>query len=133
MAEPKTQKTKVSVTQFIAAVEDETRRKDAKAVDEMMREITGEKPAMWGPSIVGYGEWETPSGMWPRIGFSPRKANLVLYVLGDFKECTPLLKKLGKHKTGKSCLYINKLSDVDASVLRDLAQASWNHMNKKYP
>jgi Domain of unknown function (DU1801) len=133
MAEPKTQRTKASVATFIGAVEDDARRKDAKAVDKMMREITGEKPAMWGPSIVGYGEWETPSGMWPRIGFSPRKANLVLYVLGDFKECTPLLKKLGKHKTGKSCLYINKLSDVDASVLRDLAQASWNHMNKKYP
>jgi len=133
MAEPKTQRTKASVATFIGAVEDDTRRKDAKAVDKMMREITGEKPAMWGATIVGYGEWETPSGMWPRIGFSPRKANLVLYVLGDFKECAPLLKKLGKHKTGKSCLYINKLSDVDASVLRDLAQASWNHMNKKYP
>ena len=133
MAEPKTQRTKASVATFIGAVEDDARRKDAKAVDKMMRDITGEKPAMWGSTIIGYGEWETPSGMWPRIGFSPRKANLVLYVLGDFKECTPLLKKLGKHKTGKSCLYINKLSDVDASVLRDLAQASWNHMNKKYP
>lgn len=133
MAEPKTQKTKASVSAFIAAVEDETRRKDAKAVDKMMREITGEKPAMWGPTIIGYGEWETPSGMWPRLGFSPRKANLVLYVIGDFKECTPLLKKLGKHKTGKSCLYINKLADVDEGVLRELAQASWNHMNKKYP
>jgi hypothetical protein len=96
----------------------------------MMREITGEKPAMWGPSIIGYGEWETPTGMWPRIGFSPRKANLVLYVIGDFKECKPLLKKLGKHKTGASCLYINKLADVDSDVLRDLAQASWHHMNR---
>lgn len=133
MPEPKTQKTKASVSAFIAAVEDATRRKDAKAVDKMMREITGEKPAMWGPSIIGYGEWKTPSGLWPRMGFSPRKANLVLYVIGDFKECGALLKKLGKHKTGKSCLYINKLADVDTAVLRDLAQASWNHMNKKYP
>jgi hypothetical protein len=133
MAEPKTQRTKASVAAFIAAVEDETRRKDAKAVDKLMRDITGEKPAMWGPTIIGYGEWKTPSGLWPRIGFSPRKANLVLYVIGDFKECTPLLKKLGKHKIGKSCLYINKLTDVDDGVLRDLAQASWDHMNKKYP
>jgi len=133
MAEPKTQRTKASVAAFMSAVEDETRRKDAKAVDKMMRDITGEKPAMWGPSIIGYGEWETPSGLWPRMGFSPRKANLVLYVIGDFKECTPLLKKLGKHKTGKSCLYINKLADVDEGVLRDLSKASWAHMNKKYP
>lgn len=133
MPEPKTQRTKASVSAFIGAVEDDTRRKDAKAVDKMMREITGEKPAMWGPSIIGYGEWQTPSGKWPRMGFSPRKGNLVLYVIGDFKECGPLLKKLGKHKTGKSCLYINKLADVDEGVLRQLTQASWNHMNKKYP
>lgn len=133
MAEPKTQRTKASVASFIAAVEDDARRKDAKAVDKMMRDITGEKPAMWGPTIIGYGEWETPSGMWPRIGFSPRKTNLVLYVIGDFKDCKPLLKKLGKHKTGVSCLYINKLTDVDGDVLRDLTQASWDHMNAKYP
>jgi hypothetical protein len=132
MAEPKTTKTKASVSAFIAAVEDDTRRKDAKTVDKMMREITGEKPAMWGPSIIGYGEWETPTGMWPRVGFSPRKANLVLYVIADFKECGSLLKKLGKHKTGKSCLYINKLADVDQAVLRDLTKASWKHMNAKY-
>jgi hypothetical protein len=133
MAEPKTARTKASVAAFIGAVEDDTRRKDAKAIDRMMREITGEKPAMWGPSIIGYGEWKTPTGMWPRIGFSPRKANLVLYVIADFKECGSLLKKLGKHTTGKSCLYINKLEDVDESALRALTQASWDHMNKKYP
>jgi len=132
VSEPKTQKTKASVSAFIAAVEDETRRKDAKLVDKLMREITGEKPAMWGPTIIGYGEYETRSGPWPRIGFSPRKANTVLYVLADFKECGPLLKKLGKHKTGKACLYINKLADIDAAVLRDLIQASWRHMQAKY-
>jgi hypothetical protein len=132
-AEPKTQKTKASVSAFIAAVEDDTRRKDAKAVDKMLREITGEKPAMWGPSIIGYGEYDIPTGKWPRIGFSPRKANLVLYVLADFPECGALLKKLGKHKTGVACLYINKLADVDESVLRKLAERSWAHMNKKYP
>jgi hypothetical protein len=132
MAEPKTQKTKASVTQFIAAVEDETRRKDAKAVDKMLREITGEKPAMWGPSIVGYGEYQSPTGPWPRLGFSPRKANLVLYIMDGYEK-EPLMKQLGKHKTGRSCLYINKLADVDEGVLRKIAANGWKSMAKKYP
>lgn len=132
MAEPKTQKTKVSVAQFIAAVEDETRRKDAKAVDKMMREITGEKPAMWGPSIIGYGEYDGATGKWPRLGFSPRKANLVLYLMDGY-DTEPLMKKLGKHKTGRSCLYINKLTDVDETVLRQIADKGWKIMAKKYP
>lgn len=89
-AEPKTQRTKASVAQFIAAVPDDTRREDAKAVDKMLREITGEKPAMWGPTIIGYGEYHGAAGKWPRLGFSPRKANLVLYaasgVARAFKE-----------------------------------------------
>jgi hypothetical protein len=133
MPEPKTQRTKASVTAFIAAVEDETRRKDAKAVDELIRDISGEKPAMWGPTIVGYGEYHTPTGPWPRAGFSPRKANLVVYLAPAFKERDALLKKLGKHKTGVSCLYINKLADVDESVLRALVKSSWAHMAKTYP
>ncbi|MBN8605913.1 MAG: DUF1801 domain-containing protein [Caulobacterales bacterium] len=136
MAEPKTQKTKASVVQFIAAVEDNTRRKDAKAIDKMFREISGEKPAMWGTAIIGYGQWSNTNTLgtapWPKIAFSPRKANLVLYVLSESKECAALLKKLGKHKTGKSCLYINKLADVDAGVLRDLVAQSWKEMTKKY-
>ena len=131
-AAPKTQKTKASVAEFIAAVEDETRRKDAKAVDKMLRDITGEKPAMWGPTIIGYGAYEGPTGLWPRIGFSPRKANLVLYMMDGY-EGEPLMKKLGKHKTGRSCLYINKLADVDGGVLRELAAKSWKSMAKKYP
>jgi hypothetical protein len=132
MAEPKTQKTRASVSQFIAAVANETRRKDALAVEKMIREITGQRPAMWGPSIVGYGEFRTPSGLWPRAGFSPRKANLVLYLAPDAKE-PKLLAKLGRHKTGVSCLYINKLADVDETVLRDLISRSWAYMNEKYP
>jgi hypothetical protein len=132
MAEPKTQKTKASVSQFIADVENERRRKDAEVLDRMIREITGEKPAMWGPSIVGYGEFQTPRGRWPRAGFSPRKANLVVYLAPDAKE-PKLLAKLGKHKTGVSCLYINKLDDVDEAVLRDLISRSWTHIGKKYP
>lgn len=132
MAEPKTQKTRASVASFIAAVEDDTRRKDAKAVDKMMREITGEKPAMWGPSIIGYGEYSIPTGKWPRIGFSPRKANLVLYVMDGYED-EPLMIKLGKHKTGRSCLYINKLADVDAGILRNIIIKGWKRMAKKYP
>lgn len=132
MAEPKTQKTKASVAQFIAAVEDETRRKDAKTVDKLMREITGEKPAMWGPSIVGYGEYQSPTGPWPRLGFSPRKANLVLYIMDGYEK-EPLMKQLGKHKTGRSCLYINKLADVDEDVLRKIVAKGWKSMSKKYP
>ena len=132
MAEPKTQKTKASVTQFIAAVDDDTRRKDAKAVDKLMREISGEKPAMWGPSIIGYGEYQSPTGPWPRLGFSPRKANLVLYIMDGYDD-EPLMKQLGKHKTGRSCLYINKLADVDEDVLRKIVAKGWKAMAKKYP
>ena len=132
MAEPKTQKTKASVAQFIAAVEDDTRRKDAKAVDKLMRETSGEKPAMCGPSIVGYGEYQTTSGPWPRLGFSPRKANLVLYVMDGYDK-EPLMKALGKHKTGRSCLYINKLADVDEGVLRKIVANGWKIMAKKHP
>jgi hypothetical protein len=131
-AAPKTTKTKASVTQFIAAVEDDTRRKDAKAIDILMREITGEKPAMWGPTIIGYGEYQTASGGWPRMGFSPRKANLVLYLMDGY-DGEPLMKKLGKHTTGRSCLYINKLADVDERVLRALVIKSWKLMAAKHP
>ena len=132
MAKPKTQKTKASVAAFIAAVKDATRRQDAKAIDKMYREITGEKPAMWGPSIIGYGSYDLPSGPWPRACFSPRKANLVLYVLADYKGRDALLKKLGKHKTGQSCLYINQLADVDESVLRALVKRCWAHVKAKH-
>ncbi|MGD9967403.1 MAG: DUF1801 domain-containing protein [Hyphomonadaceae bacterium] len=131
MAEAKTQRTKASVAAFIAAVENDQRRADAKIVDAMLREITGEKPAMWGPSIVGYGEYESPTGKWPRAGFSPRKANLVVYLAPESKDGV-LLEKLGKHKTSVSCLYINKLADVNLQVLRKLIVRSWKHMEAKY-
>lgn len=132
MAEPKTQRTKASVAGFIAAVESDARRKDARVVDKMMREITGEKPAMWGPTIIGYGEYDIPTGAWPRAGFSPRKANLVVYLVPACKDAA-LLRKLGKHKTGVSCLYINKLADVDEKILRELIELSWAYMERKYP
>lgn len=132
MAEPKTKKTKASVAAFIAAVENETRRKDAKTIDKMYREITGLRPAMWGPSIIGYGEYQSSTGTWPRAGFSPRKANLVLYVLGVYSDEATLLEKLGKHKTGQSCLYINKLADVDIEVLRELMTRCWETTQATY-
>lgn len=129
MAEPKTKPTKASVAAFLSAVENDQRRNDAKAVDKIMRDVTGKKPVMWGTAIVGYGSYETKSGDWPRLGFSPRKANLVLYIMPG---AASLLKKLGKHKVGRSCLYINKLEEVDAGVLRDLVAASWADMADKY-
>jgi hypothetical protein len=137
MAEMKTKPTKMSVANFLASVEDETRRKDAKALDRVFREITGAKPTMWGPSIVGYGTYRYKyasgrEGDWPRAGFSPRKSSLVLYIMPGFARYDALLKKLGKHKTGKSCLYINRLSDVDEGVLRELIERSWRRMAEKY-
>lgn len=131
-AAPKTQKTTSSVAAFLDAVPDETRRKDAKAVAKLMAKVTGEKAAMWGGAIVGYGAYASNTGAWPIVAFSPRKANLVLYVLADFKERDALLAKLGKHKTGKSCLYINKLADVDEAVLEQLIAQSVAHMKKKH-
>jgi hypothetical protein len=132
----KTQKNKASVAAFIAAVADDRKRADAKAIDKMLREITGEKPAMWGPSIIGYGSYTYTNSLgeaaWPKIGFSPRKGATVLYILPGLLASDPLLKKLGKYKNGKSCLYIDKLADVDEKVLRELARRSFKHMQKKY-
>jgi Domain of unknown function (DU1801) len=132
MPEAKTKPTKASVKDFLASVENETRRKDARVIAKLMAEVTGEKPYMLGSSIVGYGAYQSPTGTWPIVGFSPRKANLVLYVLAGAKEQSALLKKLGKHKTGKSCLYINKLADVNEAVLRDLVMRSVQRMKEKY-
>ena len=122
-SEPKTRPTDVPVEDFIAAVDNPTRRADALVVRDMLAEVTGEQPVMWGPSIIGYGSYRGPTGDWPIVGFSPRKANLVLYVLG-FEGQDELLSKLGKHKTGNSCLYINRLSDVDTGVLREIGERS---------
>ena len=129
MAELKTQRTRASVAQFLNAIEDEGRRKDAKAVDRLMRELTGEKPAMWGTSIVGYGSYHDryasgQEGDWPLTGFSPRKQALTLYIMDGFRERESLMKRLGKFKTGKSCLYLKRLEDVDRSVLAELVSKS---------
>ncbi|MCF8505003.1 MAG: DUF1801 domain-containing protein [Caulobacter sp.] len=132
-AEPKTRPTDASVADFLDAVEHPGRREDGKVIAALMAEVSGETPVMWGPSIVGYGSYKGPTGDWPRIGFSPRKANLVLYMMPGFEAQADLLGRLGKHKTGASCLYLNRLADVDMGVLRELASESVRIMREKYP
>lgn len=132
-SEPKTKATEVSVTDFVNAVPDETRRADAKALLKLFKDVTGEKPRMWGPSIVGYGTYRSPTGVWLRLGFSPRKTELVLYVLADGAGQDAPLKALSKHRTGKSCLYVKKLADVDANALKQIVAGSWAEMARRYP
>ncbi len=134
----KTQPTRVSVTSFLNSVENETRRKDAKTVLALMKKVTAAKPVMWGPTLIGFGTYKYSyesgrEGEFMRVGFSPRKANLVLYIIPGFTRYDALMKKLGKFSTGKSCLYVNKLADVDLAVLERLVAESWAYMNEKYP
>ena len=138
MAEIKTRATEVSVDEFIEAVENPQRREDAKRVRAMFGRLTGEPATMWGPTIIGFGSYHYKydsghEGEMCRMGFSPRAKELVLYVLTQSVDQAPLLEKLGKHRTGKSCLYIKRLADVDMAVLDQLMRASLDHMNEKYP
>jgi hypothetical protein len=137
MAEPKTQKTNASVTDFIDGVEHPKRREDSLAILELMREVTGQEPAMWGPSIVGFGTYRYKyasgrEGEWPLTGFAPRKRNLTLYITPGFERYDALLAKLGRFKTGKSCLYVNKLEDVDLDTLRELVRQSVQHVQEAH-
>lgn len=127
--EPKTKKTKSSVSEFLASVADEQRRADCERVVALMQAATGEAPTMWGEAIVGFGLHRQAyangsTGDWPIVAFSPRKNDLTLYLKPEFEERDALLAKLGRHKLGKSCLYLKRLSDVDVSVLEDLIVAS---------
>ena len=129
MAEAKTKPTNESVNEFLNKISDEERRADCFAVAKLMEEITGEKPKMWGPSIVGFGSYHYKyesgrEGDWPITGFSPRKKDLTLYLMMGFEKHGELMEKLGKHSVGKSCLYINRLSDIDAPTLRKLIKQS---------
>ena len=138
MAELKTKQNRASVRGFLDAIEDDAKRTDAKTIHKLMRAVTGERAAMWGESIVGYGRchmvYETGRELdWFLCGFSPRKRNLVLYVMPGFSGYEPLLARLGKYKTGKSCLYLNKLADVDLDALRELVEASVASMRARYP
>ena len=138
MAENKTKPTEVSVSAFIEAITDETKRADAKAVVKLMQSASGEKPKMWGPSIIGFGSvhYKYGSGRegdMPVIAFSPRKAASVLYGAIGFDGAEKLLAKLGKHTTGKGCLYIKKLSDVDQKVLQTLVAKSLAAKHARHP
>lgn len=135
MSQLKTQKNDASVEDFLNSVTNEKKRVDSFAILELMREVTGEEPSMWGTSIIGFGAYKYRyasgrEGEWPVVGFSPRKQNLTLYIMSGFDEYDALLSDLGKHKTGKACLYINKLDDVDQDVLRELIQQSVRHMEE---
>jgi hypothetical protein len=130
MAEIKTKQTTASVEDFLNKIKEEQKRKDSFVILEMMKKATGEEPKMWGSSIIGFGNvrYKSPNTGrevdWLRIGFSPRKANLSLYLVMSIKEHAAALKKLGKHKTGVGCLYINKLEDIDIKVLKGMIDAS---------
>jgi hypothetical protein len=132
----KTQPTKVTATAFINSVDDEQKRKDSKKLLKLMKEVTGEKPVMWGTSIIGFGSYHYKSersrqeGDWPLAGFSPRKQNMTVYIMPGFERYDALMKKLGKYKTGKSCLYFKKLDDIDEGVLRELVSESYQLMKK---
>lgn len=135
MAELKTKKTKASVAAFLDQISDEQRRKDCQRILKIMKEATGEQPRMWGSSIVGFGTYKYRyasghEGEWPIIGFSPRKNDLTLYIMPGFADYTELMAKLGKHKTGKSCLYIKKLDDIELPVLKKLITKSVDKMGE---
>lgn len=138
MAQNKTQATEADVAAFLAAVEPERRRDDAHALDAMFRRVTGWQPRMWGPTIVGYGQYhyryETGrEDDFLATGFSPRKANLVLYILPGYADLAEPLARLGKHRIGKSCLYINKLADVDMGVLEEIVRAGLDDLATRWP
>jgi hypothetical protein len=138
MADNKTKPTRLSVAAFIDALPDQTKRADAKALAKLMQSVTGEKPKMWGPSIIGFGSYHYTydsgrEGDMPIAGFSPRKAATVLYGMAGFSDAEALLAKLGKHTTGKGCLYIKKLADVDQKVLEALVVKSVAAKRARYP
>ena len=137
MGEPKTKVNDASVEDFLNSVTDEAKRADSFKLLEIFEEVTREKPKMWGSSIIGFGKYHYKSvsqeGDWLRVGFSPRKASLTLYLmLGLIEKNSELLSKLGKHKTSSGCLYINKLADVDEKTLRKLIAYSVAEVKKKY-
>jgi len=139
MAELKTKKTTLSPVAFINAVKDPQKRADAKALMALFKKATGESPKLWGASMVGYGQYHYKSakssqeGDWPLTGFSPRVANLTVYIMPGFKGYAPLLKKLGKHTiSGGSCIYIKRLADVDQKVLSEIIKTSVRDMRRKY-
>jgi Domain of unknown function (DU1801) len=135
--ENKTKPTDITIETFLAGVEPQFRREEACIIDAMLRDISGQAPVMWGASIIGYGTYDYMSdsgrgGAWMRIGFSPRKPQMTLYLIPGFESLAPLLAKLGEHTTAKSCLYIKKLADIDLDVLTQILQTSWDEMAVRY-
>lgn len=144
MGEAKTTITDIAAEAFIAGVEPPARRAEAEVLDALFRKVTGEAPKMWGPTIIGYGEYRTTyeSGRdvhWMRSGFSPRKAKHSLYLMGGYCDDVTArgrddkLARLSKHSTGKSCLYVNKLADIDLAVLEEIIAADWATMLRLFP
>lgn len=137
MPENKTKPNKASVAEFMNAVEDKTKRDDTKAIVRMMREITRKRATMWGDALIGFGKYAYKyrsghSGEFPLVAVSPRKRNISVYIMPGFGDYDALMSKLGKYKTGKSCLYINKLDDVDNDVLYKLIEKTVAYMKEKY-
>jgi len=137
MAENKTKQNNQSVAKFISRVEDPQKRADSKAIIKLMKQVTKAEPKMWGSSMVGFDRYHYKydsgrEGDWFITGFSPRKQNLTLYIMPGFEKYDSLMQQLGKHKTGKGCLYINRLEDVDTQVLKELIKQSFQYMKKKY-
>ena len=138
MAELKTRPTKASVDEFLNGVDNDSRREDARCVLAIMQRATHELPTMWGDRIVGFGSYHYryasgQEGDWPLIGLSPGRRNLTLYIMPGFDDYALLLTRLGKHRAGKSCLYVNKLRDIDMSVLEELIRQSVADMRRRYP
>ncbi|MCB0505135.1 MAG: DUF1801 domain-containing protein [Cyclobacteriaceae bacterium] len=138
MAQNKTVETKGNVNAFIKAVKSETKRNDSMQLIEMLKELTGKEPRMWGPSIVGFGSYHYKyesgrEGDMPLVGFSPRASALTFYLSTRFEKREELLEKLGKYKTGKGCLYFNKLEDIDVKVLQKMIVNHMKHIKKAYP
>lgn len=137
MSELKTKKNNASVAEFLKKIDDRQKRTDCRKIATMMRNATGKKAKMWGSSIIGYDSYEYvyktgKSASWPITGYSPRAQNISIYVMPGFSRFKSLLSKLGKHKTGKSCLYIKRLADVNESVLNQLIGESVNEMRRRY-
>jgi hypothetical protein len=138
MADPKTRETDASVRGFLDAIADPGKRADCKAIAKMMRAATGRRARMWGSSMVGYGRYRYRyasgrEGVWFECGFSPRAQAITVYIMSGFGTFGPLMKRLGKYKTGKSCLYIRRLSDVDVDVLDQLIGASVTEIRRRHP
>lgn len=136
MAELKTKLNEASVDEFLNTIEDPNKKADSLKIHQIMQQVTGEKGAMWGTSIVGYGQYHYVGasgreGDWMATGFSPRKNAISIYIMAGFKHYDDLMKKLGKFKTGVGCLYVKKLDDVDEKVLRELIGESFKFITRK--